>query len=128
MCALLCLSVCHLRILRFIVCVYAFLCLSVCLSLENTEISTLALPSMLIVCMYTFLCLSVPQPHGLIVTAREDESAVRGEPGAANPIAMTTQCELELLPMYCPYLQPEDQVRAPNTKNKTEPQSSVSNR
>lgn len=59
---------------------------------------------MFMVGVYILLGLSVPQPNCPIISARHNEPAIGGEASAPHPVTVTTESELELLPIDGPHL------------------------
>ena len=62
------------------------------------------LPPVFVKRVHALLGKSVPKTHSLVVAARHDEPAVGGETGRSNPVAVTSEGELEFLPVDCPHL------------------------
>ena len=50
------------------------------------------------------LRLSVPQSDCPVISPGHNEATVGREPGTPDPVAMTTESELELLTIHCPQL------------------------
>ena len=53
------------------------------------------------------LRLSVPESDCSVVSSGHNEPAIGREPGTPDPVAMTTESELELLTINCPHLMQE---------------------
>ena len=68
-------------------------------------------PAVLVIGVHAILGLSVPQLHGLVVSARHNESAVWRKLGTSHPVAVATQGALELLPVDRPQLGGEQRER-----------------
>ncbi len=71
-------------------------------------------PPVLVEGVYTILIGPVPQSHCLIITARQYQSAIRGELGTTYPVTVTTQCVLVLLSVDTPQLKTEEGDGAEN--------------
>jgi hypothetical protein len=54
--------------------------------------------------MHAFIGVSIPDFHGFIVAAADDQSTVGRESGATHPVRMLIQWELKFLPVDCPNL------------------------